>query len=260
MKDAFVIPSADIVSSCRAVTKPDLYTVLPQGNRVNNALPVLEKTNAQVLASPQLGARFVEYELLIDPQGGTTGPIEDALEHFLFVLEGGVDFELGTETRGLGAGGFVWLPPGKAFGLRNGSDALARVIWFRRKYVAVEGLAAPDPIVSREQDVPAEPEDTYVEQHLIPYDEDLGFDLAFNLLNFEPGIHFSFVESHVMEHGLYMLDGRGVYWLNGDFHEVQANDFIYMAPFCPQFFYATGWEKGRYLLYKDANRDYVEGL
>ena len=60
-----------------------------------------------------------------------------------------------------------------------------------------------------------------------------------------------------MEHGLYMLAGRGIYWLNGDYHEVQAGDFIYMAPYCPQFFYATGWEKGRYLVYKDVNRDYA---
>ena len=75
-----------------------------------------------------------------------------------------------------------------------------------------------------------------------------------------PGVYFTFVESHVMEHGLYMLAGRGIYWLNRDFIEVQKDDFIYMAPFCPQFYYATGWEKSAYLLYKDVNRDYTAGL
>ena len=99
-----------------------------------------------------------------------------------------------------------------------------------------------------------------MEQHLIPYDIDVAYDLAFNLLNFDPGVYFGFVESHIMEHGLYMLEGSGIYWLNGDYHEVQKDDFIYMAPYCPQFFYATGWVEGRYLIYKDVNRDFNEDL
>jgi (S)-ureidoglycine aminohydrolase len=37
--------------------------------------------------------------------------------------------------------------------------------------------------------------------------------------------------------------------------EVQATDFIWMAPYCPQFFFCTGWEDGAYLLYKDVNRE-----
>jgi (S)-ureidoglycine aminohydrolase len=88
----------------------------------------------------------------------------------------------------------------------------------------------------------------------------LGFDMAVNLLLFEPGIHFGFVESHIMEHGLYMYEGRGIYWLNGDFIEVEANDYIYMAPYCPQYFAVTGWESASYLLYKEVNRDYTVGI
>jgi len=76
----------------------------------------------------------------------------------------------------------------------------------------------------------------------------------------KPGICFGFVESHIMEHGLYMLKGSGIYWLNGNYHEVKANDYIYMAPYCPQYFYSTGLTKGRYLLYKEVNRDYNEGM
>ena len=51
-----------------------------------------------------------------------------------------------------------------------------------------------------------------------------------------------------------------MYWLNGDYMEVQKDDFIYMAPWCPQFFYATGWDKSAYLLYKDVNRDYTQSV
>jgi len=57
-----------------------------------------------------------------------------------------------------------------------------------------------------------------------------------------------------------MLKGSGIYWFNGDYHEVQTNDNVYMAPYCPQFLYSNALIKGRYLLYKDVNRDYNEGL
>lgn len=151
------------------------------------------------------------------------------------------------------------MPPKNTFQFINRGDSLSRVVWVRRRYEEVEGIPVPDPIFANEKDVPAEPVDTYMEQHLTPY-EDLAFDLGINLQVFDPGVYFSFVESHVMEHGLYMLYGRGVYWLNGDYLEVQKDDFIYMAPWCPQFFYATGWDKSAYLLYKDVNRDYTENL
>jgi (S)-ureidoglycine aminohydrolase len=37
---------------------------------------------------------------------------------------------------------------------------------------------------------------------------------------------------------------------------VQQDDFIYMAAYCPQFAFATGWGQMRYMVYKDVNRDY----
>jgi (S)-ureidoglycine aminohydrolase len=254
-----IVSDADIVSRCRAVTKSGSYMILPQANRVTSVIPNFEEAVVQVLATPQLGAWFVQYELLLSAGGGSVEPIDDGLEHFLYVLEGDVEFAVKGDTHGLRAGGYTWFPPGLAYRVKNARDTVSRALWLRRPYVEVEGLAVPEPIIAHETDVPALPEDTYLEQHLIPY-ENPAFDIGVNLLSFEPGIYFGFVESHVMEHGLYMLAGRGIYWLNGDYHEVQANDFIYMAPYCPQFFYATGWETGRYLVYKDVNRDYAEVL
>ena len=52
-----------------------------------------------------------------------------------------------------------------------------------------------------------------------------------------------------------MTAGGGTYFLDGDEHEVEAGDFIYMAPYCPQGFTATGREPAEYLLYKDTWRD-----
>jgi (S)-ureidoglycine aminohydrolase len=62
------------------------------------------------------------------------------------------------------------------------------------------------------------------------------------------------IEIHDEEHGLYMTSGGGLYHLDGEELEVVEDDFIYMAPYCPQGFRA-GSRGGSYLLYKDVYRD-----
>ncbi len=257
--EMLIVSDADITSRCRCINKQGSYMIFPRANRVEHQLPYYQGVDAQVLATPQLGAKFVQHELLVHANGGTARPYTDELEQFLFVLEGEIEFELDGKKHKLGEGGFTWLPPNSTYQFANKSDALSRVVWIRRRYEEVDGIAIPAPIVANEKDVPAEPVDTYMEQHLTPY-EQLGFDMGINLQVFDPGVYFSFVESHVMEHGLYMLYGRGIYWLNRDYIEVQKDDFIYMAPYCPQFFYSTGWDKSAYLLYKDVNRDYTQDI
>lgn len=251
---------ADITSRCRAVHEPGIYTILPRGSRVESTLPSMKGVAAQVLTTPRIGARFTEHELLFEPGGGTKRPIDEDLEAFLYVLEGILELKLDGERHEMAAGGYFWMPPGGPYALRNPGQDLTRALWLRRRYERVEGVSIPEPIIGNEQDVQAVAEDTYYERHLIPYDHELGYDMAFNLLLFEPGIYFSFVESHIMEHGLYMLSGQGLYFLNGDFIEVEEGDYIYMAPYCPQTFYATGWSGSSYILYKDVNRDYTEAL
>ncbi len=257
--EKLIVSDADVTSRCRAINKPGVYMLFPRANRVEHQLPNFRGVQAQVLATPQHGAKFVEHELLVESGGGTTGPRNENLEQFFFVLEGELNFELEGKKHNLVEGGFSWLPPNRAYGFKNVGDGLSRVIWVRRQYQEVAGIAIPDPIIANEKDVPGDPVDTYMEQHLTPY-ESLGFDMGINLQVFDPGSYFSFVEAHVMEHGLYMLYGRGLYWLNGDYMETQKDDFIYMAPYCPQFYYATGWGKSAYLLYKDVNRDYTQFL
>jgi (S)-ureidoglycine aminohydrolase len=51
-----------------------------------------------------------------------------------------------------------------------------------------------------------------------------------------------------------MLEGSGIYRLNDSWYPVTAGDFIWMAPYYPQWFGALGSTPARYLLYKDWNR------
>jgi (S)-ureidoglycine aminohydrolase len=75
-----------------------------------------------------------------------------------------------------------------------------------------------------------------------------------NIVTFRPGGRIPFAETHVMEHGLYVLEGTARYLLNTDWVEVGPGDFMWLRAFCPQACVATGTGNFRYLLYKDVNR------
>lgn len=260
MNEKPIVTKSDITSCCRAAIKPGQYILLPESNRVFSHIPKFSGIEMQIMATPQItGARFTEYEMHIHPNGKTEGVIEEEFEQFLYVLEGTVELLCCGKMHNFVKGNYFWLPPHTAFSLHNKSDALCRAIWIRRRYEEVAGIQIPSPIIAHENDIIKLDVDTYKEQHLTPY-EDIAFDMGINIQTFDPGIYFSFVESHIMEHGLYMTEGCGVYYLNKDYMEVAKGDFIYMAPYCSQFYYSTGWTKSQYLLYKDVNRDYVSFL
>ena len=86
-----------------------------------------------------------------------------------------------------------------------------------------------------------------------------GLDYAVNTMTYQPGAALSMVEIHVMEHGLLMLEGGGIYRLGNSWYPVQAGDFIWMAPYCPQWFGALGKSAAKYLIYKDWNRHPLAG-
>lgn len=90
-------------------------------------------------------------------------------------------------------------------------------------------------------------------QDLLP--TDLGFDMNFHILSFEPAGCHPFIETHVQEHGAYMLSGQGVYILGDDYVQVQKEDFVWFGPFVQQAVYATGRERLSYIYSKDFNRD-----
>ena len=83
---------------------------------------------------------------------------------------------------------------------------------------------------------------------------DVRYDMHVTIVTLEPGAVIPFMETHVMEHGLYVLEGKAVYRLNQDWVEVEAGDFMWLRAFCPQACYAGGPGRFRYLLYKDVNR------
>ena len=139
----------------------------------------------------------------------------------------------------------------------NNAKETLRFHWIRKTYVAVDGLDMPDVIIANETEIaPTVMPDTDGKWATTRFVDpsDLRHDMHVTIVTFEPGGVIPFLETHVMEHGLYVLEGKAAYRLNQDWVEVEAGDYMWLRAFCPQACYAGGPGRFRYLLYKDVNR------
>ncbi len=241
----------------------DAYAVIPKGTMrdiVTSFLPFWENTRLWVLSRPLSGfaETFSQYIMEVQPGGGSDTPETDPnAQGVIFVVEGSVTLTLNEADHVLEIGGYAYIPPGSDWTLHNHGDSVARFHWVRKAYDAVPGLPAPDPIITNERDIAPTPmpgtEGRWATTRFAD-PEDLRHDMHVNIVNFEPGGVIPFAETHVMEHGLYVLEGKAVYRLNQDWVEVEAGDYMWLRAFCPQACYAGGPGRFRYLLYKDVNR------
>ena len=256
------LPAQSELTTDRAIFT-HAYAVLPRGTMrdiVTSLLPFWEDTRLWVIARPLSGfaETFSQYVVEVSPGGGSDRPeLDPGAEGVIFVVDGVLELTLDGEGHDLGAGGYAFLPPGCNWTLHNTGDATATFHWIRKAYQAVAGIDPPPAFVTNEVDVPAgEMPGTHgawtTQRFVDP--TDIRHDMHVNIVNFEPGGVIPFPETHVMEHGLYVLEGKAVYLLNNDWVEVQEGDFMWLRAFCPQACYAGGPGRFRYLLYKDVNR------
>ena len=137
----------------------------------------------------------------------------------------------------------------------------SRVAVIEKIYDALDSVSPPLPIVSSEDALSLRPlgDDSSLQVKCLLPDE-MSFDFAVNTMVYQPGAALSMVEMHVMQHGLLMLEGGGIYRLGDSWYPVTAGDFIWMGPWCPQWFGAIGKVPAKYLIYKDWNRHPLAGL
>jgi (S)-ureidoglycine aminohydrolase len=240
----------------------EAYALIPRGvmrDIVTSYLPHWRQARLWVIARPLSGfaETFSQYVVEVLPGGGSERPeANPKAEGVLFVVEGAIDLTIGGDPHHLEAGGYAFLPPGTQWTLTNASSASARFHWVRKRYERVEGVEVPPAFVTNEKDEPIrwmpDTRDTWGTTRFVEPD-DVRHDMHVNIVTLEPGAVIPFEETHVMEHGLYVLEGKAVYRLNRDWVEVEAGDFMWLRAFCPQACYA-GPERFRYLLYKDVNR------
>jgi (S)-ureidoglycine aminohydrolase len=224
---------------------------------VTSDLPGWERSQCIVLISPRMGAKFSQFLALMEA-GGSAGQPVRGVERVIYVVEGGVDLMLrGAHARSLGPGGFAYCPPDTFVEMR--ATVTSSINVFEKRYVVRRGFSIPEPAFGNDSEVEGTAfmgDPDAILKVLLPREP--RFDLAVNVFTFQPGASLPLVEVHVMEHGLLMLDGKGVYRLGDDWYPVRQGDVIWMAPYCPQWFVAMGKEPARYLYYKDVNRDPLE--
>ena len=226
---------------------------------IRTPLPGTNGVEFVVHIGPRAGAGFTQMtaEFAVN---GTLAPAGPGIERFLYVLEGLLDLEIlgGRTTGSLMEGRFAYLPADTAHQVRAAKPSRAVVI--EKRYVLPTGTSfetgresnRPEVVIGDESKVAPEAlggDAGLRVRQLMP--DGPSWDFAVNTMTYEPGAALAMVEVHVMEHGLLMLEGGGIYRLGDSWYPVTAGDFIWMAPCCPQWFGALGKTPAKYLIYKD---------
>ncbi len=250
-------PSQRELVFSRSISRFD-YAIRPPTNMCRSVLPEWQGSLCWILASPEIGfgCGFAEYLIQLEPGGGSQQPeAESGVESFLYTLQGSLSLQVGGRNEALASGAYAYLPPGSDWSVKNQGEQTTRFLWVRKLYQPYQALK-PALLIGNEKDVAPyliTGKPGWGAKSLLP-SADLAYDMAMSIVIFPPGGVHAYVETHPEEHGLYLLQGQGVYFLGSEWHEVIEGDFIWMRPYCPQSFYAGGDVETRYLFYKNANR------
>ncbi|TWT76108.1 hypothetical protein Pla123a_28970 [Posidoniimonas polymericola] len=236
--------------STRTLVRPTHALIAPDGH-VSSPLSGWQDASGVVLISPvmQPGPRFVQYLVHGSRDARSVGAAA-GVQRLVYVLEG----EAQLDGQALAADAFAWLPPDEPHDLRPPEGTTLLV--FEKRYQPLPAEAAPGRVVGTLAKAPSEAflgDPDAVLSTLLPITP--GFDMAVNVFTYQPGATLPFVETHVMEHGLYMKSGQGVYRLADEWMPVAKGDAIWMASYCTQWFVAMGKRPAAYIYYKDIHRD-----
>ena len=228
------------------------HLLLTPDTFIRTPLPGLTGGFAIVHVAPQAGAAFTQMTVELEAAGTLTqGPTQ----RLLYVLEGELTLDEPSTKKPhkLSAGSYAYLPTEHPHALL--AKKKSRVAVIEKPFLPLEGERNPKFLIGREQDLPSTALDGDKDlqvRALLPASP--AFDFACNTMTYAPGAALSQVEIHYMEHGLLMLEGGGIYRLGDSWYPTTAGDFIWMAPYCPQWFGAIGKKPAKYLIYKDFNR------
>lgn len=232
----------------RTIVKSNYALIAPDGY-VPSMLPGWTGCTSYVQISSVMGAGLNQW--LVNLPKGASGVGETfGYELFVYVISGAIT----VQQEKVAQGGYAFLPPGINYSVK-GTAKSSRVLIFRKRYEPLAGVDAPKFFTGNEAEVGEVPflgDPQARLKTLIP--DTPGADMAVNIFTYDPGATLPFVETHVMEHGMFFLTGGGVYRLGDDWHPVSAGDAIWIAPYCPQWFIAAGPGPARYIYYKNVNR------
>ena len=198
----------------------------------------MESCLVSVLASPDLGAKFAFYRIEVPAGKGSSRPIgsEEGIECFAYVLSGTGTLATQGEEHEAHAGSYLYTPAGCGLGFENTGNEPMVILLVKQRYRPLAGTDAPEAYFN---------EVAKLERKALT-----GMDNVFRYKLLPTGMSMD-----LQEHGMYILEGEGAYWLDDAWTIVKQDDFIWMGPYCPQVAYAVGRNDFSYLFTKDCNRD-----
>jgi (S)-ureidoglycine aminohydrolase len=231
------------------------YALMPLDGFPPSRLPRWRACHARVLAGPTLGAGFVQMHLTLDAGGGVNQSGDDCTQTFLYILGGGVELTVGGHRVIVGAGGFAYIPHASDYELR--APVASTLLLLRKIYYPLAGVIRPEPITGNISNIPAEPwmdnPRTRV-QRLLP--DEFSYDFEMSLFTFEAGFGSPGVSTHVMEHGVFIVEGAGQAFLAREMHDLYPGDFLWIGSYCPHQLTAAG-SPLKLLTFTNVNRDIV---
>ena len=236
------------------------HLLLTPDTFIRTPLPGLTGGFAIVHVAPQAGAAFTQMTVELEA-GGTL--IQGPTQRLIYVIEGKLTLQEPSHKKlhKLTAGSYAFFPTDHEHTIT--ATTAARLAVIDKPFLPLDELYTggseaelyPAFVIGNEKNVPSSPlngDNDLQVRSLLP--ASAAFDFACNTMTYAPGAALSQVEIHYMEHGLLMLEGGGIYRLGDSWYPTTAGDFIWMAPYCPQWFGAIGKVPAKYLIYKDFNR------
>jgi (S)-ureidoglycine aminohydrolase len=242
----------EISALTRSVVKRNHAVISPDGY-INSNVPGWENCTVNVIINEQMGANLCQTFITANQNCQLKG-VTKASQILFYVVEGSCKASIGTETKTLTKGQFVYIPIGKGY-LFDAFAEGTQLLTFHKVYQPLEGYDIPATYFGDAADIEGPiymGDDALRIQVLLP--PDLSFDMAVNIFTYQSGGNLPMVETHIMEHGLMYLQGQGIYMLDHEWYPIKKGDSIWMAPYCQQWFTAMGKEPAVYIYYKNVNR------
>src|SRR5437773_6791199 len=108
------------------------YALMPLEGLPASRIPQWENAEVRVLASPALGAKFVEYLIDLQAGGGTKHAADNVVESFIYVLRGSINVKIDQNISALADGGFAFIP--RASGYSINAKEPATLLLLRKNY------------------------------------------------------------------------------------------------------------------------------
>src|ERR1700712_150839 len=121
------------------------HALITPTNHVNSSIPGITGATAVVLINGAMGAKFAQTLVTFQKEGRANIAASD-VQTFGYFVSGGGTLTIGKDMQKGATGHYFYAPAGQAWSLTV-SKAGTQLMLFQKKYVPLDGVAAPKAII-----------------------------------------------------------------------------------------------------------------